>query len=168
MVFENGVKNIQAPAYNSACTVIENGLHMDIFQNIFFQTSLSQKYYFSSILRNQLSCLLIRYPMRLHKTLGELKKSENVEISRPDFLEGNTESECESIPDQQSSYSLRSLTSSISGKFKIAKSSFYYKKCHSDAIFDPQLDEERTQINVTISGYEILEREQSFTVSQSA
>mgnify|MGYP001242857349 CR=1 FL=1 len=104
----------------------------------------------------------------LHKTLGELKKSENVEISRPDFLEGNTESECESIPDQQSSYSLRSLTSSISGKFKIAKSSFYYKKCHSDAIFDPQLDEERTQINVTISGYEILEREQSFTVSQSA
>ena len=100
--------------------------------------------------------------------MGELKKSENVEISRPDFLEGNTESECESIPDQQSSYSLRSLTSSISGKFKIAKSSFYYKKCHSDAIFDPQLDEERTQINVTISGYEILEREQSFTVSQSA
>jgi hypothetical protein len=61
-------------------------------------------------------------------------------------------------------YSLRSLTSSISGKFKIAKSSFYYKKRHSDAEFDPKLDEERTQINVTIAGYEILQREQSFTV----
>ena len=96
--------------------------------------------------------------------MHEPQKSENVEISRPDFLEGNSESECESIPDQQSSYSLRSLTSSISGKFKIAKSSFYSKNRNSDAEFDPKVDEERTQIIVTITGYEILEREQSFTV----
>ena len=66
------------------------------------------------IIKPQVSHLTFNiYPMKaifggriLYKTLDEPKTSENIEISRPDFLEGDSESECASIPDQQSSYRL--------------------------------------------------------------
>jgi hypothetical protein len=45
MVFENGVKNIQAAAYNGARTVVVNGLFLPILNPGKLEKSKSDHYY---------------------------------------------------------------------------------------------------------------------------